>query len=180
MTLDRRTFLETVGATGGAVAVGGCLGGGSENENLNLEDVSSEVISVPANLRVTNHDILEREGEVVIQGTVKNTGEIPFLYAEVVAQVYDSQDQLLDILPGESNAKELGRLEPNATHRFRIRYRTEDFQSVARYTLKVVNSSAPSNPGDDSDVFAENESGGSATNASNASNATATTSNTTE
>jgi len=160
--MRRRRFIEAAGATGLAGLIAGCIGGqgpgdtgtesptdagtetgtGNETETgTGTDDGGSDVTGTVGDtedgLEVTNHELYETDGEVGLQGTIRNTGDQAYGYVEAEVTLQDDQGEVLYEFIDETEEESVSQLEVGSEWQFDVVFEEAQMSEVSEYTIDV-------------------------------------------
>lgn len=153
MTMDRRTFVATAGATLASVGLAGCGavnddGGNGGNGNgtdgsgesdaddeFDWEEIEAEIGNTPDNIEVSDSRLVETQNGAAVIGTIRNTGDAPYSVLEVEVTLNDG-----DTVIGEwvdTTEEEVNNLGAGETWRFVANFDDENVYDATGYTINV-------------------------------------------
>ena len=100
-------------------------------------DVTGTVGDTEDGLEVTNHELYETDGEVGLQGTIRNTGDQAYGYVEAEVTLQDDQGEVLYEFIDETEEESVSQLEVGSEWQFDVVFEEAQMSEVSEYTIDV-------------------------------------------
>ncbi|MDS0297271.1 DUF3426 domain-containing protein [Halogeometricum sp. S1BR25-6] len=112
-------------------------------------DIDGEILDdSPAGLEVTDRELYQNESAVGLQGTVSNTGDVPYENVQVQVTLQDDQGEVLYEFIDEAETEATQTLAAGSEWQFDVVFEEANMEEVSSYTIELDGDEAES-PGDE-------------------------------